>query len=261
MSMDSEKCHVTKKSTESMNDSSFQPITKELVNSLVTPPIILNPLEPMDCNASPALSPKHSSDSQMMEDQPSSILKNDNSLSEPVITGNSCEPIDQSVIEVNKNENPSIELEEMQTECFSHDSEVGNIKLAPSQSSQNISIVEDNESITLEDISLLVDVFYLPFEYGSLGCSFLIEFHWLKTNGYLISEERRRINDQKDSPEVLEWFERAKKFHEMTATIERLTSRLVKCKNLSLIYDLYPYMWDLRGAVSLLDSFIKWMCE
>ncbi|XP_074601301.1 O-GlcNAcase [Brevipalpus obovatus] len=262
VSMDSEKCHVTKKSTESMNDSGFQPITKELVNSLVTPPIILNPLEPMDCNASPALSPKHSSDSQMMEDQPSSIMKNENSLSEPLITGTSSEPIDQPVIEVNKNETPSIELEEMQTECFSHnfshDSEVGNSKLTPSSSSQNIS-VEDNEPITLEDISLLVDLFYLPFEYGSLGCSFLVEFHWLRTNGYLISEERRRITDQKNSPEVLEWFERAKKFHEMTATIERLTSRLVKCKNLSLIYDLYPYMWDLRGAVSLLDSFIEWM--
>lgn len=274
LSMDSDKLLPIKKSTESMNDSSFQPITKELVNSLVTPPIILNPLEPMDCNASPALSPKHYTDAQMMEDQPTNSVRSDNSITSPpepdniqTNTATNCSVIKLS-LDANKQDIPIIDsAEEMQTECSSNDFEEEDNKapLNPDPSShaspsQPSSAVHDKKTVTLEDVLLLVDFFYLPFEYGSQGVQFLNEFHWLKTNSYLISSARLN-NSQPESPEILEWFERAKKFQEMTDTVERLCSRFVECKNLSLIYDLFPYIWDLRGAVSLLNSFVRWMCK
>lgn len=227
--MDGEK----KKTLDSANESNFQPITKELANSLVTPPVILNPLEPMDCNASPALSPKHNSDAQMEEPNKTELTSAEESVTVALDTPNES---------INKDVDSS---EEMQTESSSEECE------------------EDTkvERINLEDVSLLVDLFYLPFEYGAQGVSFLYEFYWLRTNSYLISDERRRSLGSTDSPEIIEWFERSKKFQEMAETIEGLCSRLVSCQNLSLVYDLFPYVWDLRGAVALLNSYVQWMCK
>lgn len=271
--MDSEKSLGIKRSTESINDSTFQPITKELVNSLVTPPIILNPLEPMDTNASPALSPKHTPDAQMMEEQSTNPIKSSNiitSITETVNIEPNHTAVLRSPLENNKQDIPSVDLaEEMQTESFSNDFEVENSRVSqinskPSleTSSLNSSVVNNSETITLEDILLLVDFFYLPFEYGSQGVQLLNEFQWLKTNSYLISTGRPPVNNsQHKSPEILEWYERAQKFQAMIDTIERLCTRLVKCKNLSLIYDLFPYIWDFRGTVTLLNTFVKWLCK
>lgn len=228
-----EKCG--KKALETVGESNFQPITKELANSLVTPTVILNPLEPMDCNASPALSPKHVSDAQM-EEANNKIEQTQNEEPDVVHPGTASDSISK--------DNPCADLtEEMQTESLSDD------------------CIEENkvETVSFEDVSLLVDLFYLPFEYGTQGVHILNEFQWLKTNGHLISDDRRQSLGSVDSPEVIEWFERAKKFQEISDTVDRLCLHLVGCKNLSLIYDLFPYVWDLRGAVSLLNSYVKWM--
>lgn len=207
------------------------PIAKELVNSLANPPIILNPLEPMDCNPSPCASPKHNSDAQMDDTQfKSEPSRNDSSQSE-------------SVTELQSKDTPSIDsAEEMQTESISESDEEAHL-----------------HSLCYDDIALLVDLFYLPFEHGNLGLQFLSEFQWLKTNNYLVSEFRRRKTTEPETPEIVEWYNRAKKFEEMTQTVGRLLTKLTFCKNRSLLYDLYPYVWDVKGVISLLNSYIKWL--
>jgi len=232
LNVESDKYVNDKKRTESVTDSSFQPITKELVNSLVTPPIILNPLEPMDCNASPAFSPKNCSDFQM--DEPA--LKNENSIISESNTFDSLGLV---------KDNQSIDsTEEMQTESSSESEDESKINL-----------------ITFEDAILLVELFYLPFEYGLQGMQFLNEFQWLKTHGHLASQARRHANNETDSPEVAEWFERAKNFEKMSQTVDRLLVRLTLCKNRSLLYDLYPYVWDIKTIISLLNSYVKWLSK
>jgi len=156
---------------EEMNASTqntFVPITKELVNSLVDPPVILNPiLEPMDCNPSSIPgSPK------VADDQMSSQVAS--SSSTPSSGRNSS-------------------LEEMQTD--------------PQEQTIN------ENKITLEDVTLLVDLFYLPFEHGPQGIWLLNEFHWLKNNSHVL---RKTSPTEVPSPdasaaEVLEWRARAKK--------------------------------------------------
>jgi len=224
---------VNGKKIENISDSNFQPITKELSNSLVTPPIILNPLEPMDCNASPALSPKHVVDFQM--DEPN--LKSDNSIIQEPSTLESLDGL-------NKKSQSLDSTEDMQTESSSENDEDSK-----------------NNSITYEDAILLVELFYLPFEYGSQGMQFLNEFQWLKTHGHLASQARKKTNDESESPEVTEWFERAKNFENLSQTVDRLLNRLTLCKNRSLLYDLYPYVWDIKTIISLLNSFVKWLCK
>ncbi|CAG2107887.1 unnamed protein product, partial [Medioppia subpectinata] len=183
-------------------------------------------LEPMDCNPSPNASPKHTFDSQM---DVSNVVKS--------------ETFDSPTDLVHKNSANSIDSqEEMQTESSSESDEENRCN-----------------QLTVEDISLLVDLFYLPFEHGGQGLQFLNEFHWLKANGFLVSEYRRKRTTDPEGPEVSEWYERAAKFDDMTASVGRLLTRLTFCKNRSLLYDIYPYVWDIKGIISLLNSYVKWL--
>lgn len=188
----------------------FVPITKELANSLVDPPVILNPLlEPMDCNPSPVGSPKS--------------------------TKSSDTPMDELKGAADKSEH-----EEMQTEPIS---------------------VDDDNRLNTDDLSLLVDLFYLPFEHGSQGLQLLSEFQWLKSNGHLVSDYRKRKSVGKETPEVVEWIEKAHKFDEMNQAAGRLLHRLTFIRNRTLLYELYPYVWDVKGVISLLNGYVKWLGE
>jgi hypothetical protein len=53
--------------------------------------------------------------------------------------------------------------------------------------------------------------------------------------------------------------ERAARLEDMSAALNRLFQRLTFCANRELLYDLYPYVWDMRGVVSLLNSYVKWL--
>lgn len=179
-----------------LDDGTFQPLSSELVNSLVQ-----QTLEPMDCNPSPGASPRHVTNSKSSE--------------------------------------------EMQTE-----------EVVPA---------EDSRQLTLEDVALLVDLFYLPFEHGHQGVAFLQEFHWLRSNGHLVWEGRKRclpLTEEADTPAMAaleEWRKRATKFDLMTQAVGRLFARLTFVPNRSLFYDLYPYIWDIKGVISLLNSYVKWI--
>lgn len=213
------------------DSSSFQPLSNELVNSLIAPrpvPEVKEDaiLEPMDCNPSPSSSPKHN-ESRM--DQPVTLDSETKDITNPEEQQNGgLESIDSA--------------EEMQTEA------VDNANTND----------EDDRQLTADDISLLVDLFYLPFEHGSQGVQFLQEFFWLKTHGHTVSENRRKNKTEMQNPEVEEWYSRATKFDQMTQSVGKLLIRLTYCQNRSLLYDLYPYIWDIKGVISLLNSYVKW---
>lgn len=60
--------------------------------------------------------------------------------------------------------------------------------------------------MTAEDLLLLCDLFYLPFEHGPQGVQYLTEFNWLKSNAYLVSNENlrklKKTNSTESKPEV-----------------------------------------------------------
>lgn len=35
--------------------------------------------------------------------------------------------------------------------------------------------------------------------------------------------------------------------------------RLLHIPNRSLLYDLYPYIWDIEGIISMVGSYVKWL--
>jgi len=46
--------------------------------------------------------------------------------------------------------------------------------------------------LTEEDLLLMCDLFYLPFEHGPQSVQYLTEFNWLKSNAHLVSKENQR---------------------------------------------------------------------
>lgn len=47
--------------------------------------------------------------------------------------------------------------------------------------------------------------------------------------------------------------------NEMCEAVNKLFQHLSVCNNRELLYDLYSYVWDIRGVISLLNSYIKWL--
>lgn len=45
----------------------------------------------------------------------------------------------------------------------------------------------------------------------------------------------------------------------MTMAVNKLFQHLSACNNRELLYDLYAYVWDIRGVISLLNSYVKWL--
>ncbi|KAF5298117.1 hypothetical protein FQA39_LY02541 [Lamprigera yunnana] len=153
--------------------------------------------------------------------------------------------------------------------CCSSNEDVAMIETSTSSGSMQIEQNDNNRinlentcfrresQLTVEDLSLLCDLFYLPFEHGGQGLQLLQEFNWLKSNAPLVMTSGQYKN--KLQPEVQEWFMRAEKMNEMAQAVNRLFTHLADCNNRELLYDLYSYVWDIRGVISLLNSYIKWL--
>ena len=59
--------------------------------------------------------------------------------------------------------------------------------------------------------------------------------------------------------QVCEWKSRAKQFHNNVQNVSQMFIRLSDTPNRAVLYDLYPYIWDVKEVVLLLDSFINWL--
>ena len=123
---------------------------------------------------------------------------------------------------------------------------------------------EEDYQLTVDDLLLLCDLFYLPFEHGPQGMRLLREFNWLKFNSHLVATGSSKgppaSSNAAVTPEVKEWHQRAGTFDSMSRALNRLFTRLTYINNRELLYELYPYVWDMRGVVALLNSYVKWLC-
>ncbi|KAF7993713.1 hypothetical protein HCN44_010308 [Aphidius gifuensis] len=245
-------------STVTSSESFGQPISGPVMNSLVSdskvvnealvpvvgstldgePTTLLTTLssinEPMDCNTTPTNSPAHvakiSTEDDAMVENTSTCSGTSGSMqvevdtTSPTINGN------QMIVE-NEHEN------------------INNL---------DSDIKDVNKQLTYEDLSLLCDLFYLPFEHGGQAIQVLQEFNWLKINAHVIIN-KRKDEDEGSKADIEEWHTRAAKINDMCNAVNRLFERLTFCNNRELLYDLYSYVWDMRGVVSLLNSYVKWL--
>lgn len=61
----------------------------------------------------------------------------------------------------------------------------------------------DDKDINVDDLFLLCDLFYLPFEHGSRSLQIINEFYWLKSNANLLVSSLKKGQDISSAkPEV-----------------------------------------------------------
>uniref|UniRef100_A0A8C4RNV3 protein O-GlcNAcase n=1 Tax=Erpetoichthys calabaricus TaxID=27687 RepID=A0A8C4RNV3_ERPCA len=112
-----------------------------------------------------------------------------------------------------------------------------------------------HETPGLTDLRLLVGLFYLPYEHGDKAQHLLKEFQWLKANSSCISIAVKKGDPQK----VDEWRSRALHFKQECDNLLHLHSRIIKSTNRAFLYDLYPYVWDVRNTTLLAKAFVLWL--
>ncbi|KAL9901026.1 O-GlcNAcase isoform 2-T2 [Glossina fuscipes fuscipes] len=120
----------------------------------------------------------------------------------------------------------------------------------------------DRAKISADDLYLLCDLFYLPFEHGSRGFKLLNEFNWLKANAHVLLEAKNKKNHSNETlckPEVSEWLQRAECFSSLCNSVQDLLRKIATCENKEICHDLFSYIWDIAGALSLLNAFVKWL--
>ncbi|XP_071827558.1 protein O-GlcNAcase-like isoform X2 [Apostichopus japonicus] len=257
----SEELQKVKESLVGIGSEAFKPPLNPM-NSLVAPPPEETG-EPMDCNGT----------------------SNDTLTSIPqvVATKESSNISTQSIV-VKTADTSSMQVDDVAVKSLEKVSPLSNSGLgplesamqvdgtSPNQSSENIADEENskeiNSSIPLEnprhtvenveedDVKLLVELFYLPYEHGSRATLMLEQVHWLKSNAYVLHQTKK---SKEEKAKVEQWTGQATDFLDFCKSVKRMHKRLLHIPNRSLLYDLYPYIWDIEGIISMVGSYVKWL--
>lgn len=128
------------------------------------------------------------------------------------------------------------------------------------------------EPLTLDDLKLLSDLFYLPYEHGPTAKTMLQELDWLKNHSAAASAETPEVGQAAAAPlaslsrsvhvdsscfQTTEWRSRALRFDDMCEAVVQMFNRLSNAPNRSVLYDLYNYMCDIKSGVGLARAYVK----
>uniref|UniRef100_A0A8C8FPX9 protein O-GlcNAcase n=1 Tax=Oncorhynchus tshawytscha TaxID=74940 RepID=A0A8C8FPX9_ONCTS len=108
-------------------------------------------------------------------------------------------------------------------------------------------------------IRLLVGLHYLPHEHGPSAQRLLQDLTWLKEHCHLVSANDKKGPPQKVCVSAEEWRGRAAGFLGVCEEIAALHSSVVSGVSKAVLYDLYPYVWDLRNTALVAKAFICWL--
>ncbi|KAG9346155.1 hypothetical protein JZ751_007973 [Albula glossodonta] len=111
------------------------------------------------------------------------------------------------------------------------------------------------EALTLGDLTLMADLFYLPYEHGPLAISMLKELNWLRSNSRVLGQG----GGSEEAKEAAEWRSRAEKFENMYESVDQMFTRVCNSANRGLVYDLYPYILEVKSITSVAKQFVKWL--
>lgn len=99
----------------------------------------------------------------------------------------------------------------VENDTDNHEEELLSESLTTTTTTNNASRTGDSDSVdmkdvdkqlTQEDLSLLCDLFYLPFEHGGQGVQLLQEFNWLKGNAHVVLNKSQKDEDPAATAEV-----------------------------------------------------------
>lgn len=100
--------------------------------------------------------------------------------------------------------------------------------------------IHGKEAITLEELELLGDLFYLPFEHGEKAKE-------------ILEAAKRLLSAKTLSNEELE------PLITTARAVGRLFEKLTELDNRDLLYSLYGYVWEIRHELDYLVAYLKWL--
>ncbi|XP_064509770.1 protein O-GlcNAcase-like isoform X6 [Pseudopipra pipra] len=109
--------------------------------------------------------------------------------------------------------------------------------------------------LTLEEVRMLVELFYLPYHHGALAQELLEHFRWLRANSLSVGVPATAP----DACGGARWRGRARSFQLLCAETCRLHSRFAGAASRALLYDLHPYLWDIRNMLLAASAFVLWL--
>ncbi|KAM6136434.1 protein O-GlcNAcase-like [Phoenicopterus ruber ruber] len=109
--------------------------------------------------------------------------------------------------------------------------------------------------LTLEEVRMLVELFYLPYHHGPQAQHLLEHFRWLRANSLSVGVPATAP----DACGGTQWRGRAQSFQLLCAQTCHLHSRFVSSAGRALLYDLHPYLWDIRNMLLAASAFVLWL--
>uniref|UniRef100_UPI00398EFC71 protein O-GlcNAcase n=1 Tax=Pristiophorus japonicus TaxID=55135 RepID=UPI00398EFC71 len=109
-------------------------------------------------------------------------------------------------------------------------------------------------TLTAGHLRLMADLFHLPYQHGEGTARLLRDFQWLKANSDSVSADTK-VETQKAE----EWRARAHPFQLACDGIIQLYRQFMCSPNRALVYDLYPYLWDIRNTLLVAKAFVMWL--
>ena len=124
--------------------------------------------------------------------------------------------------------------------------------------------------MSVDELELLCDMFYLPWEHGPRAIQILNEFYWLKThagvmlvNGQTVAPGHALQDEDDDVDQVQverpDWLKRKEKFQGMALELKKAFEKFCSSPNRELVYNLYTYLWDIVSVVLMLVSYVDWL--
>nr|XP_040037613.1 protein O-GlcNAcase [Gasterosteus aculeatus aculeatus] len=123
------------------------------------------------------------------------------------------------------------------------------------QKGQSWGLCGGKDLLSESQVQLLVGLYYLPHEHGTSAQKLLQDLTWLKGNCHLVSANSKKTTPQK----MDEWRGRSSRVLSLCEDIAQLHCSVVGGANRAVLYDLYPYVWDLRNTALVAKAFICWL--
>jgi len=157
-------------------------------------------------------------------------------------------------------------------------SETASTENTPSAETMQIDTEISTSSVTVDDIMTVVDMFYLPFEHGPRAIRLLSDFFDIKLQAADAVAEKATCDssdqllsnscDDTDSTssetfdsdlKSSNWRELVRTFLIRLRWICDVIDRVLAIPNKALAFELFPYLWDIKAAVHLLECFVQWL--
>ncbi|CAH8458061.1 unnamed protein product [Heterobilharzia americana] len=108
-------------------------------------------------------------------------------------------------------------------------------------------------AVTLEDLELFADLFYLPFSHGPTAMRLLELGHWLREYSYACGP------NPSDLEKAAEWNKKLSDYAEIVSTISRVRDRIQRLPSKSISYELAPYITEVHTVVGITLDYFRWL--